>query len=269
MLDLGFFSATARGHIDRAIQAAERDPRIVGLTLGGSAVAGGIDEFSDLDFVVVCRDEDQPALLAEARQFAQRLGPLLASFTGEHVGEPRLLICLYGPPLIHVDLKFVALHDLEHRVEDGIVVWERDSGMINRAAAGTVAVWPQPDLQWIEDRFWIWVHYAASRIGRGELFECLEACAYFRNVVFGPLLAVAHGQRPQGVRRLEWYAGDALPELEGTIGDHTREGCLRALQNSIRLYRRLRDEMEEGSLARRTEAEAASLDYLHATATEA
>ena len=64
-------------------------------------------------------------MLAEARQFAQRLGPLLASFTGEHVGEPLLLICLYGPPLIHVDLKFVALHDLEHRVEDGIVVWER------------------------------------------------------------------------------------------------------------------------------------------------
>src|SRR3989441_8785469 len=105
MLDLGFFSATARMLIDRATQAAARDPRIVGLTLGGSAVAGGIDEFSDLDFVVVCHDEDQPALLAEARPFAQRLGQLLASFTGEHLSEPRLLICLYGPPLLHVDLK--------------------------------------------------------------------------------------------------------------------------------------------------------------------
>ncbi|MER7057532.1 MULTISPECIES: hypothetical protein [unclassified Streptomyces] len=28
-----------------------------------------------------------------------------------------------------------------------------------------------PDLQWIEDRFWIWVHYGATKLGRGELFE--------------------------------------------------------------------------------------------------
>jgi hypothetical protein len=31
---------------------------------------------------------------------------LLVGFTGEHVGEPRVLICLYGPPVLHVDLKF-------------------------------------------------------------------------------------------------------------------------------------------------------------------
>ena len=34
-----------------------------------------------------------------------------ATFTGEHVGESRVLICLYGPPLLHVDLKFVSLSD--------------------------------------------------------------------------------------------------------------------------------------------------------------
>jgi hypothetical protein len=118
-------------------------------------------------------------------------------------------------------------------------------------------------LQWIEDRFWAWVHYTATKIGRGELFECLEACGYFRTAIFGPLLAVRHGERPQGVRRLERYSGEALRELEETVGDHTREGCLQALGASIGLYTRLRDEMDDGSLVRRVEAQAASLDYLH------
>lgn len=239
---------------------------MVALTLGGSAVVGEIDEFSDLDFVVVCRDDGQPALLAEARQFALRLGALLASFIGEHVGEPRLLICLYGPPLLHVDLKFVALSDLRHRVEEGLVLWEREPGILSRATAGTEARWPLPDLQWIEDRFWVWVHYAAGKAGRGELFECLEAFGYFRTAIFGPLLAVRAGRRPQGVRRLEWYAGDALPEVEETIGDHTREGCLRALVASIGLYTRLREEIDDGTLDRRVEAEAASRHYVHAIA---
>jgi hypothetical protein len=49
--------------------------------------------------------------------FAGALGPLLSAFTGDHVGEPRLLICLYGPPLLHVDLKFVTPADLAERVE--------------------------------------------------------------------------------------------------------------------------------------------------------
>jgi hypothetical protein len=262
MADLASFSPTARALADRVIEAAHREPRILGLTLGGSAVIGRVDQFSDLDFLVVCRAEDQATLLTDLRAFASRVGPLLACFTGEHVGEPRLLVCLYGPPLLHADLKVVSLGDLASRVEDGLVIWEREPGTIRRAAAGTSPRWPVPDLQWIEDRFWIWVHYAAGRIGRGELFECLDACGYFRSAVFGPLLAVAAGQRPQGVRRLERYAGDALPELEATVGNHSREGCLRALHASIGLYLRLREKLDDGSLVRGVGAQAASLDYL-------
>ena len=52
---------------------------------------------------------------AGASAFAAGLGPLLACFTGEHVGEPRLLIALYGPPPVHVDLKFVPVLGLGPR----------------------------------------------------------------------------------------------------------------------------------------------------------
>ena len=65
----------------RAVIAATRaDPRIVGLTAGGSAATRTMDEFSDLDFVVVSRNEHQPDLLREAPGFAASLGPLLGLF---------------------------------------------------------------------------------------------------------------------------------------------------------------------------------------------
>jgi len=136
------------------IAATRADPRILGLTVGGSAATRTTDEFSDLDFVVVCRDEHQAGLLRDAPAFAAGLGPLLACFTGEHVGEPRLLIALFGPPPVHVDLKFVAERDLDRRVEDGLILWQRD-GALDAALRRAAAAWPQPDPQWIEDRFWV------------------------------------------------------------------------------------------------------------------
>lgn len=65
-----------------------------------------MDEFSDLDLVLVPKEKvsnDKP----EMPDYAKRFGPFLSGFTGEHVGEPRVLICLYGEPLLHVDVKFV------------------------------------------------------------------------------------------------------------------------------------------------------------------
>jgi predicted nucleotidyltransferase len=210
--------------LERLTAAAEGDERILAVTEGGSAVAGELDEFSDVDVLIVCSDDGHGSLLGEAKEFAAGLGSLLSSFTGEHVGEPRLLICLYGPPLLHVDLKFVARGELDQRVEDGIVVWERKAGLV-AAAATEPAHWPSPHAQWIEDRFWPWVHYIAAKIGRGELFECVSGFAYLRDVVFGPMLAARADRRPQGARRLELYAGDALPLLERTLGAGLSSGC--------------------------------------------
>ena len=251
--------APARPLVAAAVAAAQADPRIVGLTIGGSAAEGLMDEFSDLDFVVVCRDEHQPELLREAPAFAARLGPLLAWFTGEHVGEPRLLITLYGPPPLHVDLKFVADGDLDQRVEDGLILWQRD-GAVEAAWRRAAPAWPRPDRQWIEDRFWVWVHYGAAKLGRGELFECIDMFAALRAMVFGPLIAQARGRRAAGVRRIEQMAPELVPALAGTVGDHTPQGCAAALRASVGLYRQLRGDAP--GLVRRTHAETAVMDYL-------
>src|SRR5438445_5441981 len=124
-----------------------------------------MDEFSDLDLLVATEPSDHGSVMTDRRRIADSLGPLLAAFTGEHVGESRLLICLYDAKQpLHVDLKFVALPDVAIRVEDPSVLWERE-GRLTRALEDGAAEYPMPILQWIEDRFWVWVHYAAAKIG--------------------------------------------------------------------------------------------------------
>jgi len=245
--------------VEAAIAAAQADPRVLGLTVGGSAAIGAMDEFSDLDFVVVCRDDDHPGLLRDAPDFAAGLGPLLTAFTGEHVREPRLLLCLFGPPPLRVDLLFVADSDLDHRLEDWRILWQRD-GALDTVIRRSPAVWRTVDPQWLEDRFWTWIHNGATKLGRGEFFACLEEIAFLRRMVFGPLIAQSRGHRPNGVRRLERIAPDLVLALAATIGDHTAPGCLRAMRAAIDLYQRLRGEFPD--LVQRTGAETATLAYL-------
>jgi hypothetical protein len=81
-----------RAVLDRLVEVARADPRIVGITVGGSGATGTTDAWSDLDTVIVCRDAAAAtAVQADCPGLAARLGPLVSAFTGEHVGEPRLL----------------------------------------------------------------------------------------------------------------------------------------------------------------------------------
>lgn len=91
--------------IKQAKMKISRDNRLTGLLAGGSMIHGAMDEYSDLDLVIVYDNAYRNEIMEQRIQLAEELGQLLSAFTGEHVGEPRLVICLYGPPLLHVDLK--------------------------------------------------------------------------------------------------------------------------------------------------------------------
>jgi predicted nucleotidyltransferase len=226
--------------LDAIIAALRNDPRIVGAAAGGSYASAAMDDYSDLDLVIAVEPNDYTEVMAARKTIAATLGQLLSAFTGEHVGEPRLLICLYESPLMHVDLKFVSLDDAGMgRVEDPVVVWERD-GRLSAALRQGTARYPEPNPQWIEDRFWIWTHYCASKIGRGELFEALDFLAFIRSQVLGPLALIANGARPSGVRKIEMHAPEFAAELEATIAQHTNASCLAALEAAVGLYLELR-----------------------------
>lgn len=250
--------------LERIERSVVQDGRFEGIAAGGSLLTGDLDEYSDLDLVVVVRDEDHAAVMEDRLQIAARWIPLLAAFTGEHVGEPRLLICLCADPLLHVDLKFVTSQELSQRVEDPLILWEREDVLSGSVAESR----PRPqtfDAQWVEDRFWIWVHYAATKLGRGELFEVLDFLGFLRSQVLAPLAQHVRGLSPRGVRRLEQHLPDLVPDLAATVASHDRVACAAAVRHCVDLYRTLRDQLPVPP-RRGTEAERVAVRYLDAVA---
>lgn len=245
----------------RLLASISDDERFIGLAAGGSLLTGAVDRYSDLDLLVVVDSAHHAAVMSTRQQLAGEWGKLLVAFTGEHVGEPRLLICLYDDPVLHVDLKFVTVDELEHRIEDPTVLWERGcdvSAVIDRTRAAPLKL----DVQWIEDRFWKWVHYAAAKLGRGELFEVIDFLSFLRAQVLAPLYLAQRGEEPRGVRRIEQRAPTFAVELERTVAGYDRRQCAEAVRHCIELYRNLRRGVGSADLVHRTAAEQASTHYL-------
>jgi hypothetical protein len=219
-----------------------------------------MDEYSDLDLVVVARPSAWPGILEQRVPLVTAIAPVLTAFTGEHVHEPRLLIVLHGPPLLHVDYKFVSLDQAAARVEDPIILWERGEAL-SQSFATKPAAYPRPDPQWLEDRFWAWIHYVATKAARGELFEVLDALAFFRKRVFGPLLLATTSFQPSGVRRVEQARGDAVSQLAQVTAGYSLPDALAATQAAVTLYRALRPPAS-ATFVHRTAAETAAVAYL-------
>ena len=247
--------------IDSVIDLLRDDPTAIGLAVGGSWISGSMDAYSDLDLVLVTAEMVAPDV-NQMRAYSSRFGTLLSSFRGGHVGEPRLLIALYESPLLHVDIKFLTLPEFYQRVEDPVVVWERN-GALTAVIQQSQAQYPPFDYQWTEDRFWIWVHYAALKIGRGEYFEAMDFLSFVRNVVLGPMLHLKKGGLPRGVRRLETVADpDDLAALKKTVASPDRNALLDSLQACIRLYLELRNAQAPAALHRNDAAQMAVMNYL-------
>jgi len=237
-----------------------KDPSITGLAVAGSWLTDEIDEFSDLDLIVVTKEKitgDKTKML----EYAAGLGELLSGFTGEHVGEPRVLICLYDTPLLHVDIKFVTLKEFGQRIETPAILLDKE-GQLKKVIEQTEASFPYPDFQWIEDRFWIWVHYALLKIGRGEHVEALDSFGFLRMVVFGPLLHIKNENLPRGVRKAETKLKlEDFNALKSTIPLYERQSLLNALRNCIELYRQLRSSLFTRNVAWQSKTEERVMEY--------
>jgi len=244
-----------------ATKILKSDESVIGLAVGGSWLSNEIDEFSDLDLILVTK-EKLSADKSKMLQYASLLGDLISAFTGEHVGEPRVLICLYDKPLLHVDIKFLTLDEFASRVENPILLIDRDS-QLQQILDQTEAKFPYPDYQWIEDRFWTWMHYALLKIGRGEYLEALDFFGFLRMAVFGPLLHIKNKNLPRGVRKVELQ----LPTkdfnlLKGTIAGYNKTSLITALENAIALYKNLSGNLYTENIKQNKKAEDAVMQYL-------
>jgi hypothetical protein len=245
---------------ERAAAIVSEDPGAIGLAAAGSWLSNELDEYSDLDLVLVTKHKlggDKERMIA----WAQKFGTLLSAFTGEHVAEPRLLICLYDDPLLHVDIKFLTLEEFAFRVEEPVILSDV-YGQLNQSLQVTTAEWPVPGYQWIEDRFWIWIHYSLTKLGRGEYFEAIDFLSAIRNMVLGPLLLISQGQLPRGVRKLEKHLPPSiLEQLKGTLATHDRASILSAIYQCVDLYRDLRSNLYDSDIQLQTGTEKRVLEY--------
>lgn len=246
---------------NRACQTLESVPEVLGIAAGGSWITQELDEFSDLDLIIVTKEQlsgSKDAMTA----IADKLGNLISAFTGEHVGEPRLLICLFDRPLLHVDLKFVTLEEFETRVENPAILFDKE-GQLENVIANTSPNYPQPDFQWIEDRFWTWVHYALLKIGRGEYFEAMDFLAYIRTFVIAPLMQVKNGELPRGLRKVEFnFPQDDIDELRKTIASDNAHSLMNALEETVRVYQDTRKFVFTDAIKLRKEVEFKVMDYM-------
>ena len=249
-----------REFADKAKTILEPDENVIGLAVAGSWLTHEIDEFSDLDLILVTMQNisnDKDLML----DYAKRLGDFLSGFTGEHVGEPRVLICLYDNPLLHVDIKFVTLEEFHSRIETPALLIDKN-GQLEKAISDSQAKFPYPDYQWIEDRFWTWIHYALLKIGRGEYFEANDFMGFLRMVVLGPLLHIKNGNLPRGVRKVETdLEREDFEKLKLTLPTYDRQSLLESLRNAVSLYRQLRTELFDNKVSLQNDTDEKVMDY--------
>lgn len=247
-------------YLEKLINFAKSDERFTAICCAGSAITEELDKYSDLDIVLIT-ENNVVFSPDEMKQFADQIGDLLVGFTGEHVGESCLLICLYNSPLLHVDLKFIRIQDFHDRVENPKILFDRYN-QIPAIYKSTNAIWPSIHFQWVEDRFWVWIHYVATKLGRGELFEAIDFLSFIRNQVLGPMFHLKYKKNPRGVRKLDFLLSKSdLESLKSTVPVYEFDSIFCSILASIQLYRELRD-LLVSNINKHGTAEKESVQYL-------
>ena len=225
-----------RSKVEAAVRAGLENADVVAMAVAGSFAEGIADELSDVDLRLYVPESAIERTVRAIPAIAASCGTVMALFTGEHVGAPRLSIVLYDD-LVHVDFDVLSSSGVaEHnRGLPVLVLWDR--GGVSDRLPGEDRTVIAGDLRWIEDRMWTWSWYIQSKILRGELYEALDGLQYVRDQVLFRLLAFQRGTRPAGARRVEDALGDREEAFAATIPpSHDAEWVLSALRAEIALY---------------------------------
>lgn len=251
-----------KAFIERNLPIIKADHRFIGAAVGGSYLSDQMDDYSDLDLILVVDDYHHPHVMMEREDIASHFGHILAVYAGNHSGDPNQITCLYDNPLLHVDILFCTTEQFKfQRQEDPDILWERGHRLSRSLLSHPI---PNNDLdpQWLEDRFWVWTHYLATKLARGEIFEVIDGLSYLRVQALAPLARFNEDMPPRGVRFLE----QALPHYEGEFREtvpkgYSAEAARDALNACVDLYLDLRESLPVG-IHRRRKAEKAVRVFL-------
>lgn len=229
-----------RERIRRACEAGRVFPTVVGMALSGSLATGSGDAFSDIDLVVVSGSEIGLEKVRE--RLIRSCGVHVARYSGEHVGEPRLVVVLYSD-LIKVDFVFLEQDDLAawNGGRPIAILWER-GGVLSRELAGRQSSSSRAEaVDFLERRFWSWTWYGFAKLLRGERYEALSAIGYLRDKALFPALAARSGSSQRGARRIDELVAAADLPFDATVPRLEDDDLLAALRACVRVYRALAD----------------------------
>jgi predicted nucleotidyltransferase len=239
----------------RAIDLLAADAEVIGLYLAGSFAFGQPDKYSDVDLYIVIPNGSKDEVLRRAAAMVRDVETVATWFPATHLGDPAQLIVIYKTdPPIHVDFQYREVRELIPRAKDkDIVILADRSGVVTRHQEASRKVGaPGGDkeveqLQYLEDRFWGWTWYTASKIARGEFWEARDAIEYIRSNVLVTLADIGLGTPREGNRRLEIkYPADIQLTLSDTIpGEHSKDSYAGALRASVAGYEKLFSQVGE------------------------
>lgn len=153
--------------------------------VSGSTAAGQMDEFSDLDFGFLIKDQATREQLWSSR-WDWNIAPWIHRFDADHI-KPYFVIYFYEPS-IHVDLNFYIQKDLPPVVGAPYkVAFDRTNKVhewAKKQNCALTALKPSWDDAIHEDeQFWAWVHYACSHALRGEYYDVAYFIKDIRRIV--------------------------------------------------------------------------------------
>lgn len=239
------------------------NPNIIGAAVGGSYINRSLDEYSDLDIHLVVEDLYCNLSVYKKLEVLKSLPNPLSAYSNAH--DNRVLICLYdyNPLILHVDWKWCSLEEFKIRVENPILLFEHKK-LLTEVMNSTDYGYPPIDYQKEEKRFWSWMHYILTKIGRGELIEAHHYLVEVHSHLIGPLFLKKNGLSPRRMRRIEQIAPDDWQKLQACLPkDYSKKAILHATQQTMQHYRLLNEALNDDNFRKNTAAEAACHRYLN------
>lgn len=220
--------------VRRLSEAAERDPRIVGLVDYGSSSEGRLDEWSDVDVAVFVRDEDFDDFSANWKAWAAQFGDLLLAYVGQ-IGHPWTVFAAEPVPL-RVDFDLFRESEVDRfplwpnspLSLDAFVWYDATGGRLSEHAGRLVGKSLRPRDQHASFErhcgdFWYYLLFVLAKLDRGQSWVARQA---FHTLVMENLFRLL---RLQAGALERWRGSPAALDAEQAL----QPAVLRRLQGCI------------------------------------
>ncbi len=219
--------------LEKAVKALKGDDRVKGLYLSGTP---STDDYSDIDLFILSSVEDREGLERDRVKTAGRVGEIVAEAMST---VPHTYVVVYEPG-VKMDYCYHVLPEKPRPDRVFVDVLYDPSGHIEEVIemSKTASIGVSDEyLRNLVKHFYVALHYATTKLGRGELWESRDTVEYYR----GLLISFEHildSRERVGYRRLEQkLSKEKLLMLEKTIPkDVTRVESVRALDAVLEYF---------------------------------